>query len=391
MSKAKLATGSFLWMVERLRQHIGQNGWIYLHGGSRVFIVTTQKAILEAVQLEKQGLLSRQNFTTDLISPILGDGIFSCSESDWRCYKKSTLRYLRPSSVHRLAWRRLAREATLRALEESGNEACVPAVAFCRGILQDVLLPTLFGAVDLDKRTVYHLAHCMDAMSEAATFCFLVFGRTFGKVLARPFQWFGHQAYRKLAQIVYGAVQHSSTVYDHWFYRNIPSLLFAGQDTTATAMALVLWVLSVNQAEQAKIRQEVLNLGSESPLLRQTIANTLHCFPPVHTLPTRTAVQDIEIDGIRVSKWSEIVYCVWMAHQDPGPRDFSFGIGPKRCPGEHLALAAISEAVACMLERCRLLPASNERVVLGAKTVLVPKNLKLRIERVESTKHAKKI
>jgi cytochrome P450 len=400
--KFRPAAGSFLSLIGR---------WI--HGRAVIFpwikssiaILAAPEAILQAARLENQGDLSRQDFTHDLVFPILGEGVFSSSEAEWRRHKLACMRHLKPTRVNLEVWKSAARQAALKALDELkppgaalGQAFQVDGIQFCRKIVQEVLLEVFLGTAEqIDKARLYHLTHRMDACAEVGTFFLLAFGRKWGWHLARPFQLIGYLARRRLQETIDGwAIRPGFPAEDLQFRENLRSLLFAGQDTLTDALAFSLWMLGARPELQDKIRLEVTERGPDSPALRHAILETLRLLPPVHTLPARTARREIEICGVKIPKGTEVLYSLWFAHRrcerpeefilerfarhrsERGERFFPFGVGPKRCVGEHLAMTVLCALLATLLTRGRV-ESSSQTLELGARTVLVPKRpLKLK-------------
>ncbi|GAB6068608.1 hypothetical protein JCM13664_19280 [Methylothermus subterraneus] len=379
---------SFLTLVGRLHRPP-----VSVHRfGANIALLTAPEAILEAVRLEKAGALSRQAFTHDLVYPILGEGMFSSREADWRGHKQVALFYLKPAADRVRAWQEAAYRAARRAWPAARTR--VQGVPFCRGIVQEALLETLFGAGEaLDARRLYRLTHRMDTMAEWATFGFLTFGRRLGRKLAGPFQWIGRRDREALERLIAERKPvPGAPAEDPALREELRSLLFAGQDTTATGLAFVLWMLGVHPDRQEAVRRE----GPQSPLLRRMILETLRLLPPVPTLPARTATTELKIGGVPIPQGTEVIYCLWFAHrrvQDgeafvperfEGQRPkalgvFPFGVGPKRCVGEAWAMTTIAAVVAALLEKARIEP-DKDALWLQARTVLVPKKLEFWIE-----------
>ncbi|KAJ7186411.1 cytochrome P450 [Mycena filopes] len=87
----------------------------------------------------------------------------------------------------------------------------------------------------------------------------------------------------------------------------IPTFFVAGHETTSTATALALYVLSVHPSVQSKLRDELLTLGTDNPTmdelnslpyLESVIRETMRLYPPV-AFTVRMAMED---DVIPLSK-----------------------------------------------------------------------------------------
>ncbi len=366
--------------------------------GSRLVFISDPALIRQAVGYEKTGQLSRQAFTRFVTAPILGDDVFSSSEQEWRRHKEVLSRGLRPTSSTIALWRRCAREATNRALEQASGPG-VNGEQFCRKIVQDSLVTIFFGRKDAVDERVFHLAHQMDVCAEFATFSLLAFGRPISTLLAQPFWLLGNKYRRNLERLLnQSRPEPRSPAADPAFRREMRSLLFAGQDTTTVALCLLLWLLANHPARQLLIHRQVLEHGGDSTLLHQAVLETLRLFPPVHTLPARTTMETVKLGDIPISQGTEVIYSLWYAHRrcdraeeflpERHPngkysRQFMpFGAGPKRCVGERLAMAIITEAASEILKRNRI--TCKQSLYLGSRTTLRPNKLVFNFEEVSN-------
>ncbi|KAF9484969.1 cytochrome P450 [Pholiota conissans] len=80
----------------------------------------------------------------------------------------------------------------------------------------------------------------------------------------------------------------------------VPTFLVAGHETTSTATTWALFALSQNLQAQAKLRGELLSVGTDNPTMDElnalpyldaVVRETLRVYPPVEG-PSRVAVQD---------------------------------------------------------------------------------------------------
>jgi cytochrome P450 len=356
--------------------------------GSNIVLLSDPDHIRQAAKLEKEGKLSRQSFTHAIAAPILDEDIFTCPESEWRQHRLSLARALRPTESHLEFWRSCARRSAAKALETLQTDQ-VDGWQFCRRIAQDVLLSILLGRAEEEDFELFRYARRMDVCAEWATFFLLVFGRKLGGMLAWPFQrrgaWIGRQLQEHLnrVQVAQGAVGS-----DPELRPEIRSLLFAGQETLSVALCLFFWLMATHPEYQEELRSE------KSPKrLNQLILETLRLFPPTHTLPPRTALEPVVIGGVEIPKGTEIIYSVWYAHRRPDrPNEFvperfadkkglrrllAFGVGPKRCVGEHLAMSVLPEIAQVVLERVRI--ECHQPLKLGNRTTLRPNGLVFRL------------
>ena len=162
-------------------------------------------------------------------------------------------------------------------------------------------------------------------------------------------------------------------------------LIFAGHDTTATAITYALWQLGRNRGMQERVLAEVELLGKREitpddvvhlGYTVQVLKEAMRLFPPAAT-GTRMATQDVEVDGYRVPAGSMLVVGRMSVHRDAtlwddplrfDPDRFTeeaskerdrwqyvpFGGGPRNCVGEHFAMLEATLALATIISRAEI-------------------------------------
>ncbi|WP_423750705.1 cytochrome P450 [Salinirarus marinus] len=147
----------------------------------------------------------------------------------------------------------------------------------------------------------------------------------------------------------------------------VVTMIFAGHDTTATAIAFAFYALATNSDVRRRFHAEVDRLDGPPTVedldsldvTDRIVTETLRLYPPVYTIP-REAAADVTVGGYRVPAGSRIFLAVEQVQRDPrffddpetfrpgrwtdGLRrdlpDFAyapFGGGPRRCIGRELA------------------------------------------------------
>lgn len=162
--------------------------------------------------------------------------------------------------------------------------------------------------------------------------------------------------------------------------------LVAGFETTATALALTLFLLGRHPDIQERVRAEATQvLDDRQPeaddlqrlrYLTWVLQEALRLYPSLHTL-VRKATVDAELLGRRVPRGRIVAVSAWGIHRNPdvwpdpeqfdperfdparaGDRDrfahLPFGAGPRSCIGNHLALAELIVAVATLIRAFRI-------------------------------------
>lgn len=173
---------------------------------------------------------------------------------------------------------------------------------------------------------------------------------------------------------------------DAQLHDELITLLIAGQDTTATAIAWALYGIHRHPQVGEKLLTELNHLGSldlttimQLPYLTAVCHETLRLFPTVILTNPREVKEPVELMGYQLEPGMRLYGCIYLTHQRPDiypepklfkperflERQFSpyeflpFGGGARRCLGEALALFEMKLVLATMLSRYRLLLADS--------------------------------
>ncbi|MEO7248544.1 MAG: cytochrome P450, partial [Novosphingobium sp.] len=141
----------------------------------------------------------------------------------------------------------------------------------------------------------------------------------------------------------------------------VRALLIAGNETTATAMTNLMYVLAT-QPEVLKLLQES---ADDDRLMSRFVEELLRIEPPVRGL-SRMTTREVELGGKLLPKGAHLLLMYASANDDEGifqcPREFdmgrnnlgrhlSFGGGPHRCVGLSLARMEIRVAAREVIRR----------------------------------------
>lgn len=165
------------------------------------------------------------------------------------------------------------------------------------------------------------------------------------------------------------------------------SLMFAGHETTSTAMAWALYWIHYLPEVKHKLLAEIASLGDSPdpleivklPYLDAVCQETFRIYPVAMLTFTRVAQQSQELFGYEVQPGQILVSCIYLAHQredvylEPktfkperffekqfSPYEFlAFGGGSRRCIGEALAWFEMKIAIATIVANFDLTLASN--------------------------------
>lgn len=163
------------------------------------------------------------------------------------------------------------------------------------------------------------------------------------------------------------------------------SLIAAGYETTATAMAWSLYELARNPEIRARARAEadaladtVLHQPAQLQFITQVFKETLRKYPSAIWVP-RHAAEDSELAGYPIEAGTAVLCSTYLVHHDPhawdqperfDPERFAegssqprnrfaympFGLGPHMCVGLHLAMLEGPLAIARLLQRFEIAP-----------------------------------
>ncbi len=173
------------------------------------------------------------------------------------------------------------------------------------------------------------------------------------------------------------------------------TLMLAGHETTATAIAWALYWIHHLPEVKRKLLAELESLGSDPkpmargslspfaiaklPYLNAVCQETLRIYPVVMLTFPRVATEELELFGYNIKPGNNICGCIYLTHQRedlyPDAKQFRperflekqfssyefipFGGGARRCIGEALAQFEIKLAIATILSRYELALANN--------------------------------
>jgi cytochrome P450 len=192
---------------------------------------------------------------------------------------------------------------------------------------------------------------------------------------------------------------------------NVSTMLLAGEDTTASALAWLIWLLWKNPQALARAQQEVRlhapvltveNIGALD-YLEACALEAMRLKPPAPFLPLQ-ALRDTTVMNVHLPKGT-LLWCS-LRHDSvdesvfPDPQGFDpgrwlaggggnrqvalpFGAGPRTCPGRYLSLMEVKVAMAVLLGRFDIADVqARDRVapaeVLGFVMAPTPLTMRLR-------------
>ncbi len=190
---------------------------------------------------------------------------------------------------------------------------------------------------------------------------------------------------------------------DEELHDELLTMVLAGHETTATAIAWALYWVNFKPEILKKLRQEIANLGENPdpmdiyklPYLTAVCNESLRIYPVAITTFAREVREEVEMMGYNLPIGTKIYGCIYLTHhrEDLYPNSqefrperflerqytpyefFPFGGGVRRCLGEALAIFEMKLVLATIVANYDLNLASNqpEKAVRRGVT-LAPKN-----------------
>ena len=189
-----------------------------------------------------------------------------------------------------------------------------------------------------------------------------------------------------LSLLVAARFEDGSEMSDREVRDQLVTLLLAGHETTATALAWTFDLLLGNPATLARLTAEV-DAGEEDSYLRAVISESLR-LRPVVPLAGRRLASDLNVNGLSLPAGTDVTPAIWLTHTRPDlyPEPYAFrperflegegghpinkygwipfGGGIRRCLGAAFAEMEMRIVLESILQRRALSPASDraERV-----------------------------
>ncbi|XP_075558811.1 cytochrome P450 3A6-like isoform X4 [Dermacentor variabilis] len=184
---------------------------------------------------------------------------------------------------------------------------------------------------------------------------------------------------------------------------NCMTVFLGGYDTTRLVLTCWFYLMGRHPEVQEKMRQEVLEAFEKEgdqlslrtlttlPYSNQVISETMRLYPPIITFTSRCADEDYHYGKFVIKEGTSVLVPTYQLHHDPqywnepekfDPERFSpenkrfinptayqpFGLGPRICLGQRLALAELLSVAAQTLRHYRITLARSQKYDLEIYT-----------------------
>ncbi len=431
-----------------LENWIREYGPMYrFYAGSRPLVVISDPVLTGEILRHRPGQFARGARLTQAIDEIGLGGVFSAEGERWRRQRRLVMRALTPEAVRNFF--PIIRSVTER-LQARWHEAARSGqvIDMLRDLKRYSIDVTTWLSMGVDVDT---LTNDDNPLQEDVEFMFETLGRRMFKPV-RYWRWVKLPADRRadmvgkrlaktvddligkarermqadptlrdkptniLEALLVARDEPGSEFTDDDVRGNVATMLFAGEDTAANAMAWLLLILSLAPNEAAQVAAEADRaLGDEAVLSDFSALDGLHyleaaAFESMRLKPIApqlgaTALVDCDLAGLRVNKGQVILMMSrlggldektfadaeefrperWLGEHaesadDTKRRIFPFGGGPRYCPGRYLAMVEIKMVAAMAMHGFEITPdASPDTIGEHFTFTMGPSKLPMRL------------
>ena len=371
---------------------------------------------------EPEGL--QQLFTRDtkefyapsngLLQVLVGDNSIFCLECDRHRRERKLL--MPPFHGDRMR----AYGAIICDLTEQVFSQLTPSTTFsARSIIQDISIEIILNVVfGIHKGERFHnlkqlISSLMDSLQSPLTSSLLFFP-FLRKDLGAWSPWNNFRCLQQqIEQLIYAEISDRRAQYDPsrtdiltllmsardengepmsdlQLHDELITLLFAGHETTATAISWALYWIHKYPEIRDKLLQELDSLGDSPepmnivklPYLTAVCNETLRIYPVALLTVPREVKEPVQLMGYQLEPGTRVYGCIYLTHHRedlyPQPKEFKperflerqytnyeffpFGGGVRRCIGEALAMFEMKLVLATILANYQLALADNQPV-----------------------------
>lgn len=392
-------------------------------------VVVTAPRLVQEVLVDNARSFEKTAVLRYLLNPVLGDGIFTCRDAQWRRQRKLMAPFFQLARLPHYAG--TLEGSVRRTLDTWHDGAVIDALRECTRISMAIASGALFGAdtffdsdevagavATLQAWTTGQMAAPLPVLQGALSRGLERLGdrvpgragallRGGGARLAAPLLLLGEESRRVrgavavldrcvqrmiderrtsgarrqdlLDQLLWARDADGGALSDKQLRDEVMTLLIAGFETTASALAFALWLLAQHPESYRRVQAEADALGrapryEDLPHLGYTLQvfkEALRLYPP-SAIFSWEAYEDVTIGGHRLPAGTVVFVSPYATHRRadlwPAPERFDperftaqaeaerprhaylpFGAGPRVCIANHLALNEGALVLAALL------------------------------------------
>jgi cytochrome P450 len=381
---------------------------VHFRLGRRPAYLLNRPELIEQVLVDKQGTFIKHSFFWRHARRLFGAGLLTSEGDHWRRQHRLITPAFQAQQLERYAPTVVERTEAMLAGWRSGDR--LDLLREMGRLTLRIVARVLF---DLD------LAHDVDRLGRAVDRGIEALARRFQSLIVFP-EWLPtpanrgfHSSIREFDVLVAAMIEarrdggspgedlfsrmmqarddEGRPMTDRQLRDEAVTLLLAGHETTAVALAWTCWLLARYPDAAAKAASEADEVlrdhsagAADLPHLRvcaRAISEALRLYPPAYVIGRET-VRPCEIGGYSIPAGATLFMSQWVMHRDPRfyeqpdafvlerweegrcerlPRFafFPFGGGPRICIGSRFAMMEATLVLATMLRRFRLVAISD--------------------------------
>lgn len=366
-------------------------------------------AAIRAVLVEHAAHFPQGALFARMLRPVWGQGLLTAEGPEWRWQRHAAAPAFRPAHIAALTPRmRAPAESALARWREAGPDVTFDIAQETAQITFEIILDTvLSGGEDIDRGTARARIGAFMAQLAPIKLSYLLAPDAFhagrgstGSAEAKALRVdVDHMVARRrsaaprgdLVDLMMGTTdpQTGRPMDDVTLRDNLLGFIVAGHETSATALAWCLYLLSQDDRVATRVREDVEQVTSGGPVeadhverlvyVRQVVSEAMRLYPPAHTI-TRVCTRTTEVAGTTIRRGTRVIVPIYALHRhrlwwrdpdlfdpdrfapDAPPIDrhvyMPFGAGPRICLGAAFATTELVVVLATLVRsaRFRLVP-----------------------------------
>jgi cytochrome P450 len=351
---------------------------VHLRGAPEPSYLVNSPAGIEHVLVSGAARYSKATSSNEMFRTAVADGLLTLEDEGWRRERRLVqpfFRSLRPSAVGPAVSSSLAllaaRWGALAGTDEP-TDLAHDMLTLALGLTAELLFGVELGvraaelAVSLDRALRLLTAPSEPEFRQARETVYGLIDSLIDRRRREP------EARSDLLSVLISASREGDrSAGDPSLVEQIVTYLLAGAETTGSALAWTLYLISAHPAERERLEREP---GGA----RMVVQESLRLYPPGWILGRRALDCD-RIGSVEIEPGASVAVSPYTMHRHPGywaapdefhperfdpdragrPQRFSylpFGAGPRTCIGAQLAIAEMTSVVAGIVQRFRLTP-----------------------------------
>ncbi|QLD86738.1 cytochrome P450 [Natronomonas halophila] len=401
--------------LERVADRYGRVASLYMVGIGDVALVSDPDLVEEVLFSERY---TKASVGREVLSELLGDGLVLSEGDLWERQRQLIQPAFTSERIERYAETMADRAAAFADRLEPGRTYDIGEEL--RKVTLRILFETIFGS-DIDYEgldlgeTFEHITSPGNPLNQPVSFAV-------PKWVPIPMWRRYNAAVEKLERKVYDLIERrraegpgddlistllaagDGAMSDEQLRDEVMTMLFAGHETTATALTFTFHLLGTHPDVDDRLAAELDDvLGGRPPtpadrpdleVTKRVLQESLRLYPPVPALG-REPTTETELGGYRLTPDTSMLLSQWVIHHDADryeapdafqperwqrkPVDerhrfayFPFGGGPRRCIGEAFAMAEATLLLAAVASRYRLEPVDSSPLSPSVSIVTQP-------------------